>query len=162
MRIQPGTRLGPYEVERLLGAGGMGEVYLAHDTRLRRDVAIKVLPIGQGTDDLAVARLEREAQAIAALNHPNICSIYDIGELENRPFLVMERLEGETLAARLARGSFDVCPLLDLGIALADALEAAHAKGLIHRDLKPANIFLTSIVFSKVEASGNIWMAEVK
>src|SRR6187200_2424829 len=144
MRIQPGTRLGPYEVERLLGAGGMGEVYLAHDTRLRRDVAIKVLPIGQGPDDLAVARLEREAQAIAALNHPNICSIYDIGELENRPFLVMERLEGETLAARLARGSFDVCPLLDLGIALADALEAAHAKGLIHRDLKPANIFLTS------------------
>ena len=84
--------------------------YLAHDTRLRRDVAIKVLPIGQGTDDLAVARLEREAQAIAALNHPNICSIYDIGELENRPFLVMERLEGETLAARLARGSFDVRP----------------------------------------------------
>ena len=76
MRIQPGTRLGPYEVERLLGAGGMGEVYLAHDTRLRRDVAIKVLPIGQGPDDLAVARLEREAQAIAALNHPNICSIY--------------------------------------------------------------------------------------
>ena len=144
MRIQPGTRLGPYEVERLLGAGGMGEVYLAHDTRLRRDVAIKVLPIGQGTDDLAVARLEREAQAIAALNHPNICSIYDIGELENRPFLVMERLEGDTLAARLARGSFDVRPLLDLGIALADALEAAHAKGLIHRDLKPANIFLTS------------------
>ena len=161
MRFQPGTRLGPYEVERLLGAGGMGEVYLAHDTRLRRDVAIKVLPIGQGPDDLAVARLEREAQAIAALNHPNICSIYDIGELENRPFLVMERLEGETLAARLARGSFDVRPLLDLGIALADALEAAHAKGLIHRDLKPANIFLTSIVFSKVEASGNIWMAEV-
>ena len=88
MRIQPGTRLGPYEVERLLGAGGMGEVCLAHDTRLRRDVAIKVLPIGQGTDDLAVARLEREAQAVAALNHPNICSIYDIGELENRPFLV--------------------------------------------------------------------------
>lgn len=144
MRIQPGTRLGPYEVERLLGVGGMGEVYLAHDTRLRRDVAVKVLPIDQGTDDLAVARLEREAQAIAALNHPNICSIYDIGELENRPFLVMELLEGETLAARLARGSFDVSTLLDMGIALADALGAAHAKGLIHRDLKPANIFLTS------------------
>ena len=144
MQIQPGTRLGPYEVERLLGAGGMGEVYLAHDTRLRRDVAVKVLPIGQGIDDLAVARLEREAQAIAALNHPNICSIYDIGELENRPFLVMERLEGETLAARLARGWFNVPPLLDMGIALADALEAAHTKGLIHRDLKPANIFLTS------------------
>jgi eukaryotic-like serine/threonine-protein kinase len=95
MQIQPGTRLGPYQVERLLGVGDMGEVYLAHDTRLRRDVAVKVLPIGQGTDDVAVARLEREAQAIAALNHPNICSIYDIGELENRPFLVMERLEGE-------------------------------------------------------------------
>lgn len=144
MPIQPGTRLGPYEVGRLLGAGGMGEVYLAHDTRLRRDVAVKVLPIGQGTDDLAVARLEREARAIAALNHPNICSIYDIGELENRPFLVMERLEGETLAARLARGPFDVPTLVDMGIALADALEAAHAKGLIHRDLKPGNIFLTS------------------
>jgi serine/threonine protein kinase len=95
MQIQPGTRLGPYQVERLLGVGGMGEVYLAHDTRLRRDVAVKVLPIGQGTDDVAVARLEREAQAIAALNHLNICSIYEIGELENRPFLVMERLEGE-------------------------------------------------------------------
>jgi eukaryotic-like serine/threonine-protein kinase len=144
MQLPAGTRLGPYEVHRLLGAGGMGEVYLAHDTRLRREVAIKVLPAGHGTDDLAVARLQREAHAIAALNHPNICSIYDIGEHENHPFLVMERLEGETLAARLASGPFDVPTLLDTGIALADALEAAHAKSLIHRDLKPANIFLTS------------------
>jgi non-specific serine/threonine protein kinase len=144
MKLQAGTSLGPYEVERLLGAGGMGEVYLAHDTRLQREVAIKVLPVGQASDDIAGTRLRREAHAIAALNHPNICSIYDIGEHENKPFFVMEKLEGETLGARLARGPFDLPALLDIGVALADALDAAHSKGLIHRDLKPANVFLTS------------------
>ena len=104
MGLHPGTRLGPYEVVGLLGVGGMGEVYAARDPRLRRDVAIKVLPVGHSTDDLAVGRLQREAHAIAALNHPNICSIYDIGEHQGTPYLVMERLEGETLASRLARG----------------------------------------------------------
>jgi serine/threonine protein kinase len=147
MALQPGTRLGPYEIDHLLGAGGMGEVYRAHDTRLLRAVAVKVLPEGRPTDDVDVSRLRREAHAIAALNHPNICSIFDIGEHDNRPFFVMELLDGETLAHRLARGPLlDEAGFLAVGIALADALEAAHEKGIIHRDLKPANIFLTCAV----------------
>jgi serine/threonine protein kinase len=144
MTLKPGTCLGPYEVQGLLGAGGMGEVYAALDPRLRRSVAVKVLPLGTTANTLAVARLQREAHAVAALNHPNICSIFDIGEHDGSPFLVMERLEGETLASKLMRGAFELPALLDIGIPLADALEAAHARGLIHRDLKPANVFLTS------------------
>lgn len=143
MALPAGTRLGPYEVLSLLGAGGMGEVYLARDTRLEREVAVKVLPSGREVDRVAATRFTREAHAIAALNHPNICSVHDVGEHEGAPFLVMERLEGETLAARLTRGPLDVDAWLDVALALSDALEGAHSAGVIHRDLKPANIFLT-------------------
>ena len=143
MALTTGTSLGPYEVEGLLGVGGMGEVYAARDPRLRRTVAIKALPLGTA-NTMAVARLHREAHAVAALSHPNICSIFDIGEHDGSLFLVMERLERETLASRLTRRVFELPALLDIGIPLADELEAAHARGLIHRDLKPANVFLTS------------------
>ena len=144
MALSAGTRLGPYEVVVSIGAGGMGEVYRARDTRLGRDVAVKVLPIGSIGDAQAEARFDREAKAIAALNHPNICALYDVGRHDDRSFLVMELLDGETLHHRLARGPFDVGVLVDHAIALADALDAAHARGVLHRDLKPANLFLTS------------------
>ncbi len=145
-----GMTLGPYQVKDKLGAGGMGEVYRARDTRLDRMVALKVLPADRTADSAARARFDREARAIAALNHPNICAIYDIGEVPASagspaaPYLVMELLEGETLLDRLARGPFDVAPLIEIGMAVADGLDAAHQRGLIHRDLKPANIFLTT------------------
>ena len=144
MPLTPGTRLGPYEIRGALGAGGMGEVYEARDTRLDRVVAVKVLPPQLAGDPAARARFDREARAIAALNHPNICALHDIGHDAGHDFLVMERLEGETLQQRLLRGPLDVAQVLDYGIALADALDAAHARGLIHRDLKPGNVFITS------------------
>jgi serine/threonine protein kinase len=122
----------------------MGEVYEARDTRLDRTVAIKVLPAEVAKDAAARARFDREARAIAALNHPNICALHDIGDADGHGFLVMERLEGETLQDRLQRGALTVEQTLEYGIALADALDAAHARGLIHRDLKPANIFITT------------------
>ena len=143
MALVAGTRLGPYEVVALVGAGGMGEVYRGRDTRLHRDVAIKVLPVRSDVDGLASARFEREARAIAALTHPNICAIYDVGQDGDCQFFVMELLQGETMHRRLARGPLDLAVFLDHAIALADALDAAHSRGLIHRDLKPANVFLT-------------------
>ncbi len=143
MAVSAGTKFGPYEIVALVGTGGMGEVYRARDSRLHRDVAIKVLSQTMELSDLAEARLAREARAIAALNHPNICAIYDVGQADGRPFLVMELLEGESLHQRIAAAPFDAATLLDQGIALADALDAAQARGLIHRDLKPANIFVT-------------------
>jgi len=139
--LDTGTRLGPYEILAPLGAGGMGEVYRARDTRLDRQVAVKVLP-ADSVSSSALERFEREAKAIAALNHPGICAVYDVGT-SPVPFLVMELLEGETLHQRVARGRFEVPALLDIGLALADALASAHAKGIVHRDLKPANIVLT-------------------
>jgi serine/threonine protein kinase/Tol biopolymer transport system component len=139
--LDPGTRLGPYEILTPLGTGGMGEVYRARDTRLDREIAIKVLPAG-AVSAQALERFEREAKAIAALNHPGICAIYDIGT-SPVPFLVMELLEGETLHQRLTRGRLEVPALIEIGLALADALAAAHARGVVHRDLKPANIVLT-------------------
>lgn len=135
-----GKDLGPYQILAKLGEGGMGDVYRAKDTRLERDVAIKVLPEGRTGDADAEARFEREARAVAALNHPNICAIYDVGRHDTHSFLVMELLEGATLQGR----TFEWPELLDHAIALADALDAAHARGILHRDLKPANIFLTS------------------
>jgi serine/threonine protein kinase len=143
MSLTEGTRLGPYEIIDLLGAGGMGEVYRARDPRLGRQVAIKILPAAFSTDSDRLWRFEREARAVASLNHPNICTVHDIGEHDGHRYLVMELLEGMTLGSRLETGPLPTPTLLDLAIQIADALDAAHGAGVIHRDLKPANIFIT-------------------
>jgi hypothetical protein len=143
MSLTPGTRLGPYAIVSKLGDGGMGEVYRATDTRLDREVAIKVLPQATAASPDALARFEREGRAVAALSHPNICTLFDIGTDEGRPYLVMELLVGATLHQVLAAGPLPIGALIDHAIALADALHTAHARGIIHRDLKPANVFLT-------------------
>src|SRR5262249_31088476 len=141
MSLRAGSRVGPYEILAPLGAGGMGEVYRARDTRLDRSVAIKVLPDGLA-DSQALERFQREARAASSLNHPNICTVHDVGA--DPPFIAMELLEGETLQQRLTRGPLDPPNLVDMGISLADALDMAHRAGIVHRDLKPANIFLTA------------------
>ncbi|HUJ40174.1 MAG TPA: protein kinase [Candidatus Acidoferrales bacterium] len=143
MPLVPGTKLGPYEIAAPLGAGGMGEVYRALDTRLDRQVAVKILAGHLSASPEQKQRLEREARAISALNHPSICQLYDIGSQDGTDFLVMEFLEGETLADRLRRGALPLAEILKIGIAVADALAAAHRHGIIHRDLKPGNIMLT-------------------
>jgi serine/threonine protein kinase/Tfp pilus assembly protein PilF len=145
--LTPGVRFGPYEIGAPIGSGGMGEVYRAYDARLGRVVALKVLPTALGANGQALQRFEREARAIAALNHPNICTIHDVGEApapDGTRFIVMELLEGETLRERLERGPFDPATLVDMAIALTGALDAAHRKGIVHRDIKPSNIFVTS------------------
>ena len=144
MSLSPGSHLGRYQILAGLGIGGMGEVYRARDTHLHRDVALKILPDGAAGEALAEGRFEREARAIASVNHPNICAVYDVGVDRERRFLVMELLEGETLQQRLQRGPYDIPELLEHALALADALQAAHAREIIHRDLKPGNIFVTS------------------
>jgi eukaryotic-like serine/threonine-protein kinase len=143
MTLTSGTKLGPYEIQSLLGAGGMGEVYRARDTRLGRDVAIKVLPAHLSSDPDLKQRMEREAKAISSLNHPHICTLHDIGSQDGIDFLVMEHLEGETLADRLHRGALPLEEALKIGIEIAEALDKAHKRGIVHRDLKPANIMLT-------------------
>jgi serine/threonine protein kinase len=148
--LSAGTRLGPYEIQALLGAGGMGEVYRARDTRLNRIVAIKVIPRALSSDPFRKQRFEREAKAISALQHPNICTLYDVGQQDGTYFLVMEYLEGETLAKRLQKGRLPLEQTLRYGAEVSDALDAAHRKGIVHRDLKPANIFLTSHGEAKV------------
>src|SRR6185503_10474730 len=143
MSLSPGTKLGPYEIQAPLGAGGMGEVYRARDTRLDRIVAIKVLLSRLSSDPDLKQRLGREARAISSLNHPHICALYDIGTQEDIDFLVMEYLEGQTLADRLQKGALPIEQVLKIGIEIADALDKAHRQGLVHRDLKPGNIMLT-------------------
>jgi serine/threonine-protein kinase len=141
--ITPGTRLGPYEVIERVGAGGMGEVYRARDTRLNRSVAVKILPPAAARQTGAREQLEREARTISSLNHPNICALFDVGREGEVDYLVMEFLEGETLTSRLARGPLPPDELVRTGIEIADALDRAHRQGVIHCDLKPSNIVLT-------------------
>jgi serine/threonine protein kinase len=141
--LTAGTRLGPYEIQSAIGAGGMGEVYKARDTRLDRTVAIKVLPPTVSSDPERRARFEREAKTIAGLNHPHICTLHDVGEHDGSTFLVMEHIVGETLAARLSKGALPLDQALTIATEIAEALSAAHRQGVIHRDLKPANVMLT-------------------
>ena len=143
MPLLPGSRLGPYEIGVLLGTGGMGEVYQAADTRLGRTVALKVLPAALATDGAFRQRFDREAKSISSLDHPNICALYDVGEHNGLAYLVMQYLEGETLADRLTRGALPVREALRIAIEMARALDAAHRRGIVHRDLKPGNIMLT-------------------
>jgi Tol biopolymer transport system component len=143
MDMKPGTRLGPYEIVAPLGAGGMGEVYRAKDTRLEREVAIKVLPADLAANPDFKQRFEREAKTISSLSHPHICALYDVGHEDGVDFLVMELLEGETLAERIKRGALPAEQVQRLGIQIAEALDGAHRRGLIHRDLKPGNVMLT-------------------
>jgi serine/threonine protein kinase len=142
MALTPGTKLGPYEIQPL-GAGGMGEVYRARDTRLDRTVAVKILPSHLSENPGAKQRFDREARAISSLNHPNICTLYDVGHQEGVDYLVMEFLEGETLADRLMKGPLPMDQVLKYGIEICEGLESAHKTGVTHRDLKPGNIMLT-------------------
>jgi tRNA A-37 threonylcarbamoyl transferase component Bud32/tetratricopeptide (TPR) repeat protein len=143
MTIAAGTKLGRYEIRSQLGAGGMGEVYLAEDTLLDRKVAIKLLPPQSTADERARKRLIREARAAAKLDHPNICTIHEVGEEDGRSFIVMQYVEGETLAHRIARKPFQISEALDIAVQVADALAEAHSRGIIHRDIKPQNIMIT-------------------
>src|SRR5262245_61124315 len=140
MLIDVGTRVGSLEITALLGKGGMGEVYRAHDAKLKREVAIKVLPQEFSRDGDRVSRFHREAEVLASLNHPNIAAIYDLQESNGSRYLVLELVEGETLAERIARGPIPLDEALAIARQIAEALEAAHEKGITHRDLKPANI----------------------
>src|SRR5215469_16753801 len=143
MALQSSQRLGPYEILSAVGAGGMGEVYRARDTRLDRTVAIKVLPAHLADKPELRERFEREAKTIASLNHPHICTLHDIGHQDGIDYLVLEYLEGETLAERLKKGPLPIEQVLKYAIEISDALDKAHRKGITHRDLKPGNILLT-------------------
>ncbi len=143
MPLPAGTRLGPYEILSPLGSGGMGEVYRARDTRLGREVAVKVLPAHLSSSPEVRARFEREARAVSSLNHPNICTLHDVGREGETDYLVMEMVEGETLALRLSRGALPLAEVLKTGAQIAGALDRAHRAGVVHRDLKPGNVMLT-------------------
>jgi serine/threonine protein kinase len=143
MAISIGTQLGSHEIAGLLGKGGMGEVYRARDTKLKRDVAIKILPEEFSRDPDRVSRFQREAEVLASLNHSNIAAIYDLEETQGSRFLVLELVEGETLAERIQHGPIPVTEALNIAKSICEALEAAHEKGVVHRDLKPANVKIT-------------------
>ncbi len=159
--MEPGTKLGHFEILEPLGAGGMGEVWLAQDTRLGRKVAIKVLPAEFASDPERLARFEQEARAAAALNHPHIASVFDVGTEDDTRFMVQEYLEGETLREPLGKGALPLKKALGLATEIAEALAAAHAAGIIHRDLKPENIFVTKEGHAKVLDFGLAKLTEV-
>src|SRR5579863_7476269 len=144
MALLPGTKLGPYEITAPLGAGGMGEVYRARDTRLERTVAIKILPEQLSNDPIRKQRFEREAKTISSLNHPHICVLHDVGTQDGIAYLVMEFVQGESLDYRLQKGPLPLKQVLECGIQICDALEKAHRAGIVHRDLKPGNVMLTA------------------
>src|SRR5258707_13525264 len=143
MGLMTGTLLGPYEIVGPLGEGGMGEVYRARDTRLDRSVAIKILPAQFSTDPVRKQRFEREAKTISSLNPPHICVLHDVGSQDGMDYLVMECVEGDTLAKRLEKGPLPLDQVLKFGAQIADPLDKAHRSGVVHRDLKPGNIMLT-------------------
>src|SRR4051812_1927470 len=143
MPIPPGTKLGPYQISSVLGVGGMGEVYRAHDTRLHRDVAIKVLPEHVARDHDRIARFEQEARATAALNHPNIVALYDVGTDRGTAYVVSELLTGATLRERLQEGRIPTRKVVEIGVGILNGVAAAHERGIVHRDLKPENVFVT-------------------
>src|ERR1700756_2043243 len=144
MSVRAGIRLGPYEIISVIGAGGMGEVYRARDSRLSREVAIKLLPASFSSDEQRLYRFGQEARAAAALNHPNILAVYDLGTQDGAPYIVSELLEGETLRDKLRGGPLPLRKAVDYAIQIARGLAAAHDKGIVHRDLKPENLFLTN------------------
>jgi serine/threonine protein kinase len=150
MSLSPGDKLGPYEIQSPLGAGGMGVVYRARDIRLARDVAIKVLPHALASDPDRLARLDREARVLASLNHSHIAAIYGVEQVDAVVGLVLELVEGDTLAERLAAGPLSLRETVTIARQLADALDAAHGRGIVHRDLKPANIKITPDGVAKV------------